>query len=71
MRKPDPRIFELALTELGGVDPGRSVFLDDYLGNVEAARRVGMFGILVESDPAGALAELDRLLDGDPSVTAR
>ena len=38
-------------------------FLDDYLGNVEAARRVGMFGILVETDPAGALAELDQLLE--------
>ena len=28
-------------------------------------RAVGMFGILVETDPAGALAELDQLLDGD------
>ncbi len=71
VRKPDPRIFELALAELGGIDPTRSVFLDDYLGNVEAARRVGMFGILVETDPAGALAELDQLLGGDTSVTAR
>ena len=71
VRKPDPRIYELALAELGGVDPARSVFLDDYPGNVEAARRVGMFGILVDTDPAGALAELDQLLDGDASVTAR
>ncbi len=41
VRKPDPRIFELALAELGDVDPARSVFLDDFLGNVEAARRLG------------------------------
>lgn len=71
VRKPDPRIYHLALAELGGVDPTRSVFLDDYLGNVEAARRLGMFGIVVESDPTGALAELDRLLDGDARVTTR
>ena len=41
------------------------MFLDDYPGNVEAARRLGMHGIVVETDPSGALAELDRLLDGD------
>jgi epoxide hydrolase-like predicted phosphatase len=64
MRKPDRRIYELALHELGAVAPMRSVFLDDYPGNVEAARRLGMHGILVETDPSGALAELDRLLAG-------
>jgi epoxide hydrolase-like predicted phosphatase len=69
VRKPDRRIYEMTLTELGGVDPTRSVFLDDYLGNVEAARRLGMYGIVVESDPAPALAELDRLLDGDGAAT--
>jgi epoxide hydrolase-like predicted phosphatase len=71
IRKPDPRIYELALSELGGIDPTRSVFLDDYLGNVDAARRLGMFGILVETDPAPALAELDRLLDGDAASAVR
>jgi putative hydrolase of the HAD superfamily len=71
VRKPDRRIYELALTELGGVDPTRSIFLDDYPGNVEAARRLGMYGIVVESDPASALAELDRLLDGEARITAR
>jgi epoxide hydrolase-like predicted phosphatase len=65
VRKPDPRIFALALDQLGGIDATRSVFLDDYPGNVEAARRVGMYGIVVETDPTGALVELDRLLDGD------
>ncbi len=69
IRKPDPRIYHLALERLGGIDPARSVFLDDYAGNVDAARRVGMLGIVVEADPAPALAELDRLLDGD-GVTA-
>jgi epoxide hydrolase-like predicted phosphatase len=72
VRKPDRRIYELALRELGAVDPTRSVFLDDYPGNVDAARRVGMHGIVVETDPAPALVELDRLLQGDgASATAR
>lgn len=58
VRKPDPRIFELALAELGGVAPDRSAFLDDYPGNVVAAQRLGMHGIVVGVDPAAALAEL-------------
>jgi epoxide hydrolase-like predicted phosphatase len=62
VRKPDPAIFDLALREIGGIAPERAVFLDDFLGNVEAARRLGMHGVLVENDPAGALAELERLL---------
>jgi epoxide hydrolase-like predicted phosphatase len=61
LRKPDPRIFELALSRLG-VPAARAVFLDDYAGNVEAARRVGMLGVLVTDDYAAALAELARLL---------
>ena len=61
LRKPDPRIFELALAKLG-VAPGSAVFLDDYPGNVAAARRLGMQGVLVGDDYAAALAELARLL---------
>ncbi len=61
MRKPDPRIFHLALDQLG-VAPERSVFLDDASGNITAARALGMHAILVEDDHTGAMAELDRLL---------
>lgn len=63
LRKPDPAIYQLVLELLGGVAPERSVFLDDYPGNVEAARRVGMHGVVVGSDPSAALAELDALLE--------
>ncbi len=42
--KPDPRIYHLALERLG-VRPEESVFLDDMLVNVEAARSVGMSAI--------------------------
>ncbi len=62
IRKPDPAIFALALREIGGVAPEHAVFLDDFHGNVAAARRLGMHGVLVEDDPAGALAELERLV---------
>ena len=62
IRKPDPRIFHLALEALGGVDPTRSVFLDDYPGNVVAAEAIGMHGILVEADYHSAITRLDGLL---------
>lgn len=39
--KPDARIYQLALDKLG-VAAGESVFVDDVLANVEAARTVGM-----------------------------
>lgn len=60
-RKPAEKIFRLALDRLGVTAPDRAVFLDDFPGNVEAARRMGLHGILVGEDPADALAELDRL----------
>lgn len=61
MRKPDARIYRMALEQLG-VAPENAVFLDDAPGNIEAARAVGMHAILVEDDHSGAFAELDRLL---------
>ena len=42
--KPDPAIFELALTRLG-VAPSEAVFIDDTLGHVQAARDLGIHGI--------------------------
>jgi len=62
VRKPDPAIFSLALRELGGIAPEHAVFLDDFPGNIAAARRLGMHGVLVEDDPSDALAELERLV---------
>jgi putative hydrolase of the HAD superfamily len=62
VRKPDPAIFALALRELGGVAPEHTVFLDDFAGNIAAARKLGMHGVLVADDPSGALAELARLV---------
>ena len=64
MRKPNPKIYEHALEQLGGVPPERAVFLDDAEGNVEGARRLGMQAILVRS-PEVAIEQLDAILDGD------
>jgi epoxide hydrolase-like predicted phosphatase len=63
MRKPDPRIFELALARLGGIAPGEALFLDDAASNVAAAERLGIRAVLVRPDLADALAALDALLE--------
>jgi putative hydrolase of the HAD superfamily len=60
LRKPDPRVYELACERLG-VRPQESVFLDDLGVNLKAARALGMTTIKV-ADPAAALAELESVL---------
>jgi putative hydrolase of the HAD superfamily len=62
VRKPDPRIFRLALERLGGTAPEHAVFLDDFQGNVAAAERLGIRGILVEEDHRPAMDLLRALL---------
>jgi putative hydrolase of the HAD superfamily len=61
MRKPNPAIYLHALELLGVDDPASAVFLDDAPGNVDGARRAGLWGILVD-DTDHALVELDQLL---------
>jgi putative hydrolase of the HAD superfamily len=61
MRKPDPRIFQHALEQMGGVAPEHAVFLDDHPANLEGARRAGLRGILV-ANVDEALDELDAVL---------
>lgn len=60
LRKPDPRIYELACRELG-VTPPETAFLDDIGTNLKAARALGMTTIKV-SDPDVALRELESAL---------
>ncbi len=40
-RKPDPRIFELALRE-ADVQPGETVYIDDLAEHIETARHLGI-----------------------------
>ena len=62
VRKPDHRIFAIALEQLGGVSPEAAVLVDDAAGNIAAARDFGMQGVLVGPDRLAAMDELDRLL---------
>ena len=61
VRKPDPRIFEHALATLGGIDPTRAIFVDDFEANIAAAEALGFRGVLMADDYHPALEEVDRL----------
>jgi putative hydrolase of the HAD superfamily len=65
LRKPDPKIYELTVARLGGVEPSECLFVDDNELNVEAARRLGMIAVHFNSN-AQAIAEIRELtgLDG-------
>jgi epoxide hydrolase-like predicted phosphatase len=65
VRKPDPRIFHLALDALG-VTAERAAFLDDHPANVAVAESLGMHGIVVGADRVAAFDELEALLGLDP-----
>ncbi|MBN8940248.1 MAG: HAD family phosphatase [Rhizobiales bacterium] len=51
LNKPDPRIYRI-LCERYDLDPARLVFIDDSPGNVEAARAMGMAGIVFTDAPS-------------------
>jgi putative hydrolase of the HAD superfamily len=59
--KPDPRIYQLALSQLG-VRADESVFVDDVLVNVEAAQAVGMKGVLCQ-DTLQTIRDIKQCLD--------
>jgi len=63
LRKPDPRIYQLACRELG-VAPSETAFLDDIGLNLKSARALGLHTIKV-SDPDAALRELGALVGLD------
>ena len=63
MRKPDPRIFALALDRAGRSAPARAVFLDDYPGNIAARRgAAACTACWSTADYHDAIAQLDRSL---------
>jgi epoxide hydrolase-like predicted phosphatase len=45
MRKPEKRIYEIALERLG-VKPNEAIFIDDKQENIDAAKELGIYGIL-------------------------
>ena len=60
VRKPEPRVYEIALEELD-IAPSQAVFLDDLGVNLKPAREMGMITIKV-GDPTVALAELEAVV---------
>ncbi|HAF67838.1 MAG TPA: HAD family hydrolase [Acidimicrobiaceae bacterium] len=58
IRKPDPRIYEMACAELS-VDPRNCAYLDDLGINCKPAANLGMTAIKV-TDPDEALDDLER-----------
>ena len=50
MRKPDPAIYELTVSRLGGVEAGECLFVDDNDVNVAAARDLGMAAVHFRSN---------------------
>jgi putative hydrolase of the HAD superfamily len=60
MRKPEPRIYALALERLGA-DATSCAFVDDNELNVNAARELGFHAVHFR-DTSQAIAELDALL---------
>jgi epoxide hydrolase-like predicted phosphatase len=62
VRKPDPKIFQLALDQLDGIAAANTVFLDDYQANVDAALALGLQAITVGTDVSATIHELDELL---------
>lgn len=60
LMKPDPAIYELVLKRLD-VKPNEAAFVDDAAVNVEAARRLGLHGIMFGS-PQQARRDLQQLL---------
>lgn len=58
-RKPDPKIYEIALEKLR-CDPGECIFIDDKKRNTDAAEKLGIKGIVFE-ESSKLVEDLSRL----------
>ena len=61
VRKPEPEIFHIAL-ERAGVKPEEVLFLDDFEGNLDAAKVLGIDGIFVTPDEEKTISDLKQAL---------
>jgi epoxide hydrolase-like predicted phosphatase len=58
-RKPDEKIYRLALSRLG-LTPEEAMFFDDFQENVEGANRIGMQAVLFEG-PHPAIEKIRKI----------
>lgn len=63
LAKPDPRIYQQVISEIGA-SPSELVFVDDFIENVEAARQAGWNAVHFRSREQ-ALADLAEYLDNE------
>jgi len=63
LAKPDPAIYQLALTRLG-FHPDEAIFMDDMQENVDAARKVGLHAILFRNTTQ-VITEINNLLSNN------
>tara|TARA_B100000676_G_scaffold311253_1_gene380448 strand:+ start:6370 stop:7011 length:642 start_codon:yes stop_codon:yes gene_type:complete len=61
IRKPDPKIFTLAL-QIADNSADKTIFLDDYVEHINVAEELGIKGIHVGPNPLDAVKQLDKLL---------
>ena len=61
LAKPDPKIYEMVIEKLG-IAPEEIVFIDDFIENIESARKLGIHGIHFQ-EPDVAMDELKTLLE--------
>jgi putative hydrolase of the HAD superfamily len=59
LRKPDPRIYQIVLEE-NNLIPGETLFIDDLSENIDAAKSLGMQGLLIE--PGKMMEKLPEIL---------
>lgn len=57
--KPDPEIYRIAL-DRAGAQPEQSIFVDDFIENVQGAADLGIHGVHFQT-PAQALAEIETI----------
>ena len=61
LMKPNLEIYQLALEKIGFA-PHETIFIDDFVENIEGAENIGMQGILFKNREQ-ALADLGKLLE--------
>ena len=61
LRKPDPRIFDLILQQLG-VAAGEAIFVDDFRVNIDSAAALGLKTVWYQ-DRARAIKKITRFLN--------
>ncbi len=61
--KPEPEIYEIMLKKYG-LEPGKSLFIDDKKANIDAAAQFGINGFVFDrQNPDHSCAELRKLLN--------